>query len=718
MTEFLPHLDPFQRWSVRQRPNSWHWGGTFGSVPIELQAQLVEVSAGLDHALGIDYNGRLWAVGDNTYYQLGDNTTTASSVWKMIDDTAMWLKVSAGQYCSLGIARADAGSGIIDGLYGWGDNSAYQLGNGTTTNLQVPTLVGGTGSSWIDVSTYITSMAVNSASGQMYYTAAAGATSWTASGETGYFKVHTFDDKNGNPVAAHGITASGIRRWTDLSAASTSIVTGSILQMWAGAGTDWVLIRAADNTLYQYYLSSTSQINTDEFLWLDGDLICRADRTVWFVQFGGVAAFPTTALRDASRWNVLAAGGDVTIGIDSRGYMNGTGPNTYGQLGLGDVTAHDDLSDFTGCKARDFVKMATSGTHTLAIDSEGNLWAWGRNNSGQLGIGSVDISAHPDPILVSGPLTGAFGSQPWVHVDCYGETSLAICQPTGAAVSDLYMWGDNTYYQLGTGDNVARSSPTLVEYSGGALYAKDAAVGLGHTVIINGSGYLQSWGLNDQGQLGLGDTTARTSVQAPITGIGTPEPQFLSIHCGDKHTAAVSIAALNYVYTTGRNNEGQLGLGDNTDRNVFTQTARSGAATTCGKNFTLAGAYGTGDNSSGQLGDGTTTNRNNWTAQGYIPMNLAIFYGAGDSHSLGGSQLSTADYYFGWVCGDNTNDQLGIPTSSGETSPRPVPGSRMYKVSGCSSGLKAAGRDYRDYTARTKNTIAVAASESGTLSNT
>jgi alpha-tubulin suppressor-like RCC1 family protein len=93
-------------------------------------------------------------------------------------------------------------------------------------------------------------------------------------------------------------------------------------------------------------------------------------------------------------------------------------------------------------------EIAAGDYHTLAIQKNGSLWAWGANNYGQLGLGSAEANAHPIPTLVG---TG------WVTVAAGGFHSLGL-----KADGSLWTWGANNNGQLGLRDTADRLSPMRV----------------------------------------------------------------------------------------------------------------------------------------------------------------------------------------------------------------------------------------------------------------
>jgi alpha-tubulin suppressor-like RCC1 family protein len=137
--------------------------------------------------------------------------------------------------------------------------------------------------------------------------------------------------------------------------------------------------------------------------------------------------------------------------------------------------------------------ISGGNSHTLGIQKDGTLWAWGDNTYGQLGLGD-----HTEPTIPTQVGTGwVYLAAGWVAVTTEWFHSLGL-----KADGSLWAWGDNTYGQLGLGDTTQQTIPTEVGRGWVAV-----AAGWFHSLGLKADGSLWAWGDNGYGQLGLGDTT-------------------------------------------------------------------------------------------------------------------------------------------------------------------------------------------------------------------
>ncbi len=190
--------------------------------------------------------------------------------------------------------------------------------------------------------------------------------------------------------------------------------------------------------------------------------------------------------------------------------------------------------------------MSCGAQFTLALKTDGSLWAWGNNSRGQLGLG--DTVTRLSPVQVG-------SDTDWTTVAC-GDGDAHALKGNGS----LWSWGYNDYGQLGQGDTVTRTVPTRVGQD--ADWAS-LARGDDHVVAIKTDGSLWACGDNTYGQLGQGDTTARSL----LTRVGT-DTDWVSAACADDTTMALKQDGS--LWTSGNNSCGALSLADFVNRSTAT----------------------------------------------------------------------------------------------------------------------------------------------------
>ncbi|XP_070528774.1 probable E3 ubiquitin-protein ligase HERC4 isoform X3 [Cardiocondyla obscurior] len=199
---------------------------------------------------------------------------------------------------------------------------------------------------------------------------------------------------------------------------------------------------------------------------------------------------------EANNVDQISCGENYTVVITKDGQIYSCGNNDYGQLGH--EKARKRLQLISGLDAFVFRKIACGNCHTLAVNERGRLFSWGSNLNGQLGLNSVD-STERAPRMVK-----VFGTNVIVQVACGVEHSIALTNN-----GDLYAWGNNREGQLGLGSLTDTEIKPKKIYSLAAIPIAFIACGGYHTVVISKSGAVFSWGRNTFGQLGLNDTQQR-----------------------------------------------------------------------------------------------------------------------------------------------------------------------------------------------------------------
>ena len=261
----------------------------------------------------------------------------------------------------------------------------------------------------------------------------------------------------------------------------------------------------------------------------------------------------------------LVAGGRHTCALFETGQVKCWGDNGSGQLGLGDMNHRGDEAGEMGDELppvdlgtnRTAIAIAAGGSHTCAILDDGRIKCWGANARGQLGLG--DMAARGDEPCEMG--------EDLPPVDLGGARAVAVAAGsahTCALLDDgtVRCWGSNGGGQLGLGDKTSRTLPGAVPFSNGASTTppriSTLSAGNAHTCAQFDSGRLRCWGDNAAGQLGGGTTgdalTPATQTDVPVGAA------FVQLVLGSAHNCVLTDNGR--IKCWGLNNFGQLGLGD------------------------------------------------------------------------------------------------------------------------------------------------------------
>ncbi len=281
----------------------------------------------------------------------------------------------------------------------------------------------------------------------------------------------------------------------------------------------------------------------------------------------------------------IVSGEQHTIALADDGTLWGWGSNTSGECGIITIPQGHILTPTQIGTDIDWVDFDCGGYHTMALKSNGDLYAWGYNSNGQLGTG--DYNTRYEPAFISGG---------WKAIGCGSYTSYAV-----ATNGNLYGCGDNSYNQLGIITAGDYNALTLVD---GATDWKDAVGGLQYGAALKNDGTLYATGNNDFGQFGNGGYASSTTFMQ-VTSI----TDFTDIDAGFYHT--VGLTSQNYLYSWGGNSNGQVGNGSSLMCADPYSLATNITGFACGENSTIyhtgTSVYTCGKNGYYQA-DPTTTN--------------------------------------------------------------------------------------------------------------
>jgi alpha-tubulin suppressor-like RCC1 family protein len=566
----------------------WGWGLTrsprFEMAPRQLgfDTDWATVTIGTGHGVGLRRDGALWEWGGDDSNPLGLDLQTGQFEPHSVMPEHRWKAAAAGSSHTLAIRN--------DGtLWGWGSNGFGQVGGEASKSISTPSLVSAETNRLYLGSASTHSLALK-ADGSLW--------SW------------------GN--AAWGALGHSTNAWSETLGTPAVVVPTRV-----GHDRDWRQVGGGD--------SFSVGLRRDGSLW-----ICGTD-------LGGSNASPTMRqLLPGSRWKSFAAGSQHLLAIRDDGSIWSGGRGT---------AKGEDPEQATVELARLLKGPSWRGVygrfgHSLALKEDGQLVAWGRNQWGQLGIGSTNVSTLPQQI--------GSGTN-WIAVTA-GEYHTMGLRSDGS----LWSWGRGIEGQLGVSTNLPRPVSLTTRLSRYSPQRIDAAfdwvaisAGDYHSAALRRDGSLWTWGRGGLGQLGVGIFSTNHPLPARVVS----ELLWKKLSAGGNRTMV--IASDGSLWGCG---DGSFGFGDGTSRGrpALTQLGLHNDW----QEIQIGGAHSLGLRRSGSLwawgfgsasGTGTTADRLAPTpvAPEFIWVELAC----DGTHSLA---IRSDGTLWGW--GYNRFAQLGIST--------------------------------------------------------
>jgi alpha-tubulin suppressor-like RCC1 family protein len=348
---------------------------------------------------------------------------------------------------------ATTGGGEIIPLWNWGNNLSGQLGDNTTTNRSSPVSIVGGFTDWVQVSCGLSNTVAIRANG----------TAW----------------------------GWGRNNFGQLGDGSTTNRSSPVSVV--GGFTDWVQLGSSG----QYHRAGI-RLNGTAWSWGRNGYGSLGDNTTTN------RSSPVSVVGGFTDWVQVSCGLSNTVAIRANGTAWGWGRNYWGNLGDNTTTNRSSPVSVVG-GFTDWVQIAGGEQHTAAIRSNGTAWAWGQNYLGQLGNNTT--TNRSSPVSVVGGFTD------WVQVSCGSYHTVAI-RANGTA----WAWGSNNSGQVGDNTATSRSSPVSVVGGFTDWVQISASSRSAFAVAIRANGTAWAWGLGASGNLGDGSTTNRSSPVSVVGG--------------------------------------------------------------------------------------------------------------------------------------------------------------------------------------------------------
>jgi alpha-tubulin suppressor-like RCC1 family protein len=625
------------------------WDGPVNSTPVTVSvtdSNWSQVSAGMRHTCAMKNDGRIFCWGDGEYGQLGDNSTSGSTVPVQENTLATdWAQLSTGSYHNCALKN--------DGrIFCWGGNGNGELGNNSASGSLVPVQENTAATDWAQVSagSYHT-CAVKKAGrifcwgrgteGQLGNNSTSGSLvpvqEYTAANDWAQVSAGTYQTcamKNDGRLFCWGYG-----EWANLGDGS---IGGSLVPVQIStAANDWAQV--SDGT---YHTCAVKK---------DGRLFCWG-----FVQYGelgnnsaGGSLVPVQEYTAANDWAQVSAGNYNTCAVKQDGRLFCWGRGMEGQLN-DNLTLASPVPVQENTTAADWAQVSVGGYHTCAVKQDGRIFCWGDDRYGQLGNNSTSRS------LV--PVQEYAAANDWAQVTTgWGHTC--------AVKNDgrIFCWGYNGGYTYFGGPNINLILGSLVPVEENTLATDWTQVSAGgsQTCAVKQDGRLFCWGDNSYGQ---GGYTSTYKSYVPVQE-NTLAIDWAQVSAGWVHTCAMK--SDGRIFCFGDGEYGQLGnnstsqsmvpVQENTLATDWAQVSAGGYHTCAVKQDGRIFCFGDGEY--GQLG-------NNSTLKSYVPVQESTLATDWAQVSAGGSQTCAVKqdgriFCWGWgiygQLGNNSTSQSLVP---------------------------------------------------------
>ncbi|XP_074714642.1 X-linked retinitis pigmentosa GTPase regulator isoform X2 [Strix uralensis] len=257
----------------------------------------------------------------------------------------------------------------------------------------------------------------------------------------------------------------------------------------------------------------------------------------------------------SNNWGQLGLGSKNTVSkptcVKEKGNMYAAGGNSEGQLGLGDTEERTTFNLIKFFTNQHKIKQLAAGSYTsAAVTEDGQLFVWGDNSEGQIGLADETYVSVPCEVDVGKPVSS---------VSC-GYYHSALITGDG----ELYTFGEPENGKLGLLPEQLKNNRVPQPVLGIMEKVNKVACGGEHTVVLTETD-VYTFGLGQYGQLGHGTFIFETSVPKSVKHLR--RHKICNITCGENHTAVIAENGLMFTFGDGRH--GKLGLGEENFTNQF-----------------------------------------------------------------------------------------------------------------------------------------------------
>ncbi len=301
-----------------------------------------------------------------------------------------------------------------------------------------------------------------------------------------------------------------------------------------------------------------------------GTIILKSDGTVWTWGTGGFGKLGINAFTGRSPvpvevhgatnidylHSVMAVMGGEThnLALQTDGTLWAWGYNGFGQLGNGttnDAATPVQVGLGSNPPLINVIKLGGRTYFSLAVKSDGSIWGWGMNGTGQMGNGTTGANVLT-PVMVSNSQPGHMVNNP-AQVSCGFTYGVALLTN-----STVWTWGTGLSGELGAGTNTQSLIPIQVP---GVSNVTAISSGWKHILALKSNGTVWAWGLNGHGELGDGTAINRSNAVQVLN-----LSNIVMVSGGDYNS--IALRSDGTVWKWGLNDVGELGLGTNDNAGV------------------------------------------------------------------------------------------------------------------------------------------------------
>lgn len=361
-----------------------------------------------------------------------------------------------------------------------------------------------------------------------------------------------------------------------------------------------------------------------------------------------IAVIPVRILENSSIEPMVETSGSHTVMLKTDGTVWCYGINENGELGTADKKASDKPVKAVFPEGVTITYVACGEGHSLALDSEGNVWAWGKNSYYQLGNNTVDSYLVPTKIAELKEIR---------KIACGSYTSYAI-----GAQGEIYSFGLNANGEGGIGSYTGKISVIRAKNISGVI---DIKAGKNHAVALRSTGEVYVTGSNLYGELGQKDSGIRRTKE--FTKVQNLQ-NVVAIGAGD--STSLALKDIGEVYTWGSNIYKEQGIGS-TDISVQEPSKIPNLSDiryiSGGKNYQAVinksgEVFVCGQNACGELGNGSKTNVENYEKLSTIQEVIDI--DCGNTYTVMVKKDGTV-----WGCGDYSHGDEDIKSKTKSSIP-------------------------------------------------